>query len=91
MSWVRGTEPHLLRSLRLISDCVRINLAYQELYLVIAAIFRKYDRYNGTRMQQGPTLALYETTRERDVDMKSDFNIPFPVRGSKGVRLLVRQ
>lgn len=58
---------------------------------MIAAIFRKYDLYDeGKGTEQGPTLALYDTTRERDVDMTSDFVIPYPVRGSKGVRLLIR-
>lgn len=74
----------------LIISCVRINLAYQELYLVTAAVFRKYDLYDGTGTQHGPTLALYETTRERDVDMAHDFVVPFPTRGSKGVRVLIR-
>ena len=90
MSWVCGAVPQPLRSLRLIIRCVRINLAYQELYLVTAAVFRKYDLYDGTGMQQGPTLALYETSRERDVDMTSDLAIAYPARGSKGVRVLVR-
>ena len=67
----------------------RINLAYQELYLVLAAVFRKYDLYDGTGMQQSPTLALYETTRERDVDMTSELISAVPARGSQGVRVLV--
>ncbi|MCJ1466232.1 hypothetical protein MMC07_004851 [Pseudocyphellaria aurata] len=70
--------------------CVGIELAYQELYLVSSAVFRKYDLYDGTDMQQGPTLALYNTTRERDVDLTSDLGFSVPVRGSKGVRVLVR-
>ncbi|MCJ1268629.1 hypothetical protein MMC22_008517 [Lobaria immixta] len=70
--------------------CLGMNLAYQELYLVTAAVFRKYDLYDGTGMQQGPTLALYDTIRERDVDMSSELIVTFPARGSKGVRLLVR-
>lgn len=70
--------------------CGRMNLAYQELYLVIGAVFRRYDLYDGTGMQQSPTIALYDTTRERDVDMKSDLNGSAPVLGSKGVRLLIR-
>ncbi|MCJ1266070.1 hypothetical protein MMC22_005952 [Lobaria immixta] len=70
--------------------CLGINLAYQELYLVTAAIFRKYNLYDGTGLQQGPTLALYETTRERDVDMKADLAMAVSARGSKGVRVLVR-
>lgn len=69
-----------------------IGLAYQEMYLVTAALFRKYDLYDAGpgMIQQGPTLALYDTTRERDVDMMSDMGVPFSVPGSKGVRLLIR-
>ncbi|MCJ1470579.1 hypothetical protein MMC07_009225 [Pseudocyphellaria aurata] len=70
--------------------CLGMNLAYQELYLVIAAVFRKYDRYDGSGTQKGPTLALYETTRERDVDMKADLINACPTFGSKGVRLVIR-
>ncbi|KAF2135991.1 uncharacterized protein K452DRAFT_354132 [Aplosporella prunicola CBS 121167] len=69
--------------------CLGINLAYQELYLVIAAIFRKYDLYDGTG-KKGPTLELYETERKRDVDMVADMIVTAPAQGSKGVRLLVR-
>lgn len=90
MPWVRDYAPASIQKSRLIISRVSINLAYQELYLMTAAVFRKYDLYDGTGTQHGPTLALYETTRERDVDMVHDFVVPFPARGSKGVRLLIR-
>ncbi|MCJ1465918.1 hypothetical protein MMC07_004537 [Pseudocyphellaria aurata] len=72
--------------------CMGINLAYQELRLLTAAIFRKYDLDDctGTGTQPGPTIALYDTTRERDVDMNADMGCPKSSLGSKGVRLLVR-
>jgi hypothetical protein len=66
-----------------------MNLAYSELYIVTAGIFRKYDAYDGTGRQKGPTLELYESTRE-DVDMASDFAVPFIKPGRKGVRVIVR-
>ena len=88
--WVREIAPQPLRTSWLILHGVRINLAYQELYLVTAAVFRKYDLYDGTGLQQGPTLALYETIRERDVDMRAELVLAVPARGSKGVRVLVR-
>jgi hypothetical protein len=67
-----------------------INLAYQELYLVLAAIFRKYDLYNNMAIgRQGSALALYDTLRERDVDMMADMAVPTPAVGSKGVRIRV--
>jgi hypothetical protein len=67
-----------------------INLAYAELYIILAGIFRKYDMYEGSGEQKTPTLALYETNRERDVDMAFDLIVPFPSRESKGVRAIVR-
>lgn len=68
-----------------------MNLAYAELYLILAGIFRKYDLYDGTGNQKSPTLALYNTIRERDVDAVIDLVVPFPAKGSKGVRLAVRE
>ncbi|KAJ5086802.1 hypothetical protein NUU61_008109 [Penicillium alfredii] len=59
------------------------NLAYAELYIVLAGIFRKYDLDDGSGKQIGPTLALYDTTRERDVDAVIDLLVPFPAEGSK--------
>jgi hypothetical protein len=54
-----------------------------------AGIFRKYDAYDGTRHQKGPTLELHESTRE-DVDIATDFAVPFIEPGRKGVRVTVR-
>jgi hypothetical protein len=68
---------------------VQINLAYSELYLTLAGIFRKYELYDGNEKERSPSLELFETGRE-DVDMAFDFLIPFPKRGSLGVRLRVR-
>lgn len=68
----------------------RINLAYQELHLVIAAVFRKFNLYDpDTTHCQGPTLSLYDTIRQRDVDMDADLAMPAPKLGSKGVRITV--
>lgn len=68
----------------------RINLAYQEMHLVIAGVFRRFDLYNPDNTHhQGPTLALYDTIRQRDVDMDADLAMPAPKLGSKGVRITV--
>ena len=69
----------------------RMNLAYAELYLFLAGVFRKYDLYDGTGEQKEPTLALYDTIRERDVDYVRDLLVSFPAKGSKGVRIIVRE
>ena len=71
--------------------CLGINLAYQELYLVLAAVFRKYDLYDKTakEKEQGPTLMLYDTVRERDIDLDSDLGGPSPKPESQGLRIKV--
>jgi hypothetical protein len=66
-----------------------MNLAYSELYMLLAGIFRKYDLYDGTGKQAGPTLELYQTTRE-DVDMGADSLTLILKEGSVGVRVIVR-
>ena len=68
----------------------RINLAYAELYIVLAGIFRKYDMHHSAIEQKTPTLALFETTREEDVDIEYDYLIPFPKSGNRGIRAIVR-
>ena len=56
--------------------CAGINLGYAELYLGLAAIVRRFD------------LELYETGIE-DVHPVIEGFVPFPKRGSKGIRVLV--
>ena len=70
--------------------CLGMNLAYSELYMILAGVFRRYELDNGTGKQTGPTLALHDTTFERDVDVKYDCLVPFPTKGSKGVQVKVR-
>lgn len=68
----------------------RINLAYQELHLVTAGIFRKFEFHEpDSAYRRGPALALYDTIRERDVDMDADLAMPAPKLGSKGVRITI--
>ena len=67
-----------------------MNLAYAELYIIIAGMVRKYDIYDEKADQKTPTLALFDTTRERDMDMEYELLVPFPQRESKGIRVIVR-
>ena len=67
-----------------------MNLAYAELYIILAGVVRRYDLYDEVAKQNTPTLALYDTTRERDVDIAFDLLAPFPSRESKGIRVIVR-
>jgi hypothetical protein len=62
-------------------------LARREMAMSLASIFTKYDLYRG---QPGPTLELYDTERERDIDAHADYIIPVPAKGSKGVQVKVR-
>jgi hypothetical protein len=57
----------------------RNSLALTELYIVIACLFRRFD------------LELYDTIRERDIDIVRDCFIGEPSPQSKGVRVKVTQ
>lgn len=58
--------------------CLGMNLAYAELYLTLAAVFRRFE------------LRLFETTRA-DVDMAHDFIGASARLDSKGVRVVVHK
>lgn len=57
-------------------NCLGINLAWMELYVGLATVFRRHD------------LALFDTSTE-DVEFVIDMVRPMPKRDSKGVRVLV--
>ncbi|KAK0635458.1 cytochrome P450 [Bombardia bombarda] len=72
-------------------NCIGMNFARLEMSMVLAAIIRKYDIYQpGQQKQTGPTLELYDTTRARDIDLNHDYIIPFPAKGSPGLRVKIR-
>ncbi|KAL7783410.1 cytochrome P450 [Trichoderma ceciliae] len=56
-------------------SCLGMNLAYAELYLVSANIFRRFE------------MNLHDVVRERDVDATRDAFVGMPSPLSKGVRL----
>ncbi|KAL2831417.1 cytochrome P450 [Aspergillus cavernicola] len=58
-------------------SCLGLNLAWCELYLVFASLFRFFD------------FTLYETDIT-DIELAHDFFLPFPRLDSKGVRVLAR-
>ncbi|KAI0805613.1 cytochrome P450 [Xylaria sp. FL0064] len=58
-------------------NCLGLNLAWMELYVGLATIFRRHQ------------LELFETTRD-DVDFIVDLARPMPKWGSKGVRIVVK-
>ncbi|KPI46010.1 Trichodiene oxygenase [Cyphellophora attinorum] len=80
--WLKGEESkHLHKYLVSFSKgarrCMGMNVAYAELYIAIATLFRRFQ------------FELYETTR-KDIDPVLDFLIPLPEKGSNGVRVLVK-
>lgn len=58
--------------------CVGLNLALAELYLILGTLFAKFD------------FELFETTKERDIDVARDCFIGEPCRQSQGVRMKIR-
>lgn len=58
-------------------QCVGMNLAEAEMHMTLAAVFRKLGR----RME------LYDTERQRDVDVRHDFFVTNPSLDSRGVRV----
>jgi len=59
-------------------SCLGLNLAWCEMYLVIASVFYLFD------------FELYETD-ETDVKFTHDFFLPFPKLDSKGIRVFVKE
>ncbi|KAJ5165325.1 uncharacterized protein N7500_007155 [Penicillium coprophilum] len=56
--------------------CLGMNLAYAELFLVLAAFVRRFD------------MELFETS-EKDIAFARDFGTPYPDQGSARVRVMV--
>ena len=56
--------------------CTRTSLAYAELYLCLAALFRRF------------TFELYDSDVS-DIELKHDFFLPSPKLDSKGLRVKV--
>lgn len=57
--------------------CLGFNLARAEIYLAVAALFRRFE------------FELFETERD-DVDLVHDYFNPAPRKGSQGLRVIVR-
>ena len=77
----QAEERRLLRYLVSFSKgtrmCLGINLAWAELYIGLANIFRRVD------------LELFETNSDA-VKMAREYFVPLPQEDSKGVRVLVK-
>ena len=78
--WLGGgdrLEKYLCNFSKGTRQCLGMNLAYAEIYLTLAAVFRRFE------------FDLFETKRE-DVEVAHDFFNPQPKLGSKGVRVMVK-
>ncbi|EEP77514.1 conserved hypothetical protein [Uncinocarpus reesii 1704] len=74
----RHLDPYLMSFSKGSRQCIGINLAYAELYLVMSAVIRIF----------GDRFKLFETTL-KEVEAKSDYFLPIP-ESEKGIRVLVR-
>ena len=70
-------EKYLVPFSRGTRACIGINLAYAEMYLSLATLFRRFN------------FELFETSRA-DVDMVHDFFNPSVRLDSKGIRVMVK-
>ncbi|KIX97334.1 uncharacterized protein Z520_06786 [Fonsecaea multimorphosa CBS 102226] len=70
-------EKYLVNFSKGTRGCLGRHLAEAEIYLTLAAIFRRFN------------MEIYQTTRE-DIDVAHDFFNPQPRKGSKGLRVLVK-
>lgn len=73
-------------------QCLGINLAYVEMYLCLASIFRRFGSggVDGVRDEGDEgVLELFETGL-RDVEIAADGFVPLPAEGSKGIRIKVK-
>ena len=59
--------------------CLGMNLALTEIRMALAAVFGRF----------GERMKLYDTIRERDVDVAHDYFNPIPSFKNKGVRVLI--
>lgn len=73
-------------------NCLGINLAYAEIYLCVAAIFRRFGSGGQDSVREEGdegVLELYETSL-KDLETAADFVVPVPVKESEGIRIKVK-
>ena len=86
-----GLEKYLVPFSRGTRQCIGINLAYAEIYVTLAMIFRSYGsagvRFDGDKGY----LELFDTEWARDVEIVGDGITPLNRKGSKGIRIQVKE
>jgi cytochrome P450 len=88
--WIKnpGLDRYLVSFSKGSRSCIGINLAYAEMYLWLAGVFRRYGSPDVRFKTDEGALELFETDRS-DVDMWADRFIPVMKPGSKRVRFRV--
>lgn len=76
---------------RKLTDVCSINLAKREISVLLAALLVKYDVYEEGKEKTGPSLHVFDTFKERDIDTNGEFIIPAPAKGSKGSKMVARR
>ncbi|KAK7754816.1 hypothetical protein SLS62_003130 [Diatrype stigma] len=71
-------------------NCVGVNLAYGELYLVLAHMWRCWGSRDARLGDDAGVLSLFETGLH-DVELEADHFIPTPRKGSQGIRVKVQR
>lgn len=71
--------------------CFGIHLAYAELYLTVAAIWRLWGSGGEEGIRGSDDLGVMKLfkTGVRDIEIESDYFAPMPQKGSKGIRVQV--
>ena len=83
-----GLDRYLVSFSKGSRSCVGINLAYAEMYLWLAGVFRRYGSPEVRFKTDEGALELFETDRS-DVEMWADRFIPVVKPGSKKARFRV--
>ncbi|EXJ73188.1 uncharacterized protein A1O5_02948 [Cladophialophora psammophila CBS 110553] len=71
-------------------QCIGMNLAYAELYITLAMVFRVYGSPDVRMKGDRGYLELFETEWARDVEIVGDGVTPLNRKGSRGVRIKVK-
>ncbi|MCJ1321263.1 hypothetical protein MMC15_006607 [Xylographa vitiligo] len=89
--WLK--DPRLVKYLVSFSkgtrQCLGMNLAYAELYMCLAAVWRRFGSEQVRDDGDEGVLEFFETGK-RDVEIAADIFIPLQAEGSKGVRVRVK-
>jgi cytochrome P450 len=82
----RGLERYMLAFTAGARQCLGINLAYAELYLALAAVWRRWGSTAYRDEGDEGVMELFGTGL-RDVEIESDHFLPVAQPGSKGIRV----